>query len=196
MMSYAYICMSYTLTSFHLIICINVISYMYNVIEFFKLLFGNATESMLYEDPEAGDASTYMHLIGTPLTTILTNAGNRLPSSDEVVDYAETLLTAIFGAEIEKRLAMGTYKTASRIPEIISKGQISEACDRASACLLDDQYAITSRPSLLTGWDGHIWTNVESITEWICCVYDMLATERHLLGKLIDTFQTINRYPH
>jgi len=75
--------------------------------ELYKLLFGAAKESMLFEDTAASDEpSTYMDKVGPPLD--LDRAA--------LVEYGRAAVVALFRAEIEKQLQMDRYKTATKTP--------------------------------------------------------------------------------
>lgn len=73
--------------------------------EFYGLLFGDRTASLLYEEVD----SVYMHSID--------------PSSPEVIkdrvaclDFCITLMQNMFDKEIEKRILIGTYATSEHKP--------------------------------------------------------------------------------
>lgn len=70
--------------------------------ELYKLLFGERSESMLFEDNEKD--SSYMSVV------------SRRPSSGDAMTYARDVFAAIFKDEIEKKVKMGKYKGADRPP--------------------------------------------------------------------------------
>ena len=96
--------------------------------ELFKLLFGAAADSMLYEDPQASEKSVYMELL-------------RLPDSVDPDDpttflrHGERLLLALFRHDIEKRIAAEAYKNAARVPHPMDEKSIHESVAKASEVL-------------------------------------------------------------
>jgi len=120
--------------------------------ECFKLLFGKASESMLYEDDEStGEASTYMPHIAFPslsnTTTSATSATSTASSSNDqgsgswtledeedafkIVSYGTVLVTALYNQEIDKRLQMDVYKTAKVVPAPLQTEDIQAAAATA-----------------------------------------------------------------
>jgi ubiquitin-like 1-activating enzyme E1 B len=91
--------------------------------ECFKLLFGNTSESMLYEDPESGEQSTYMDLVSFPLELQKSPKG--------LVEHGCAILTALYSAEVEKKIDMGIYKTAKIAPKGINSVSVLNAGVRA-----------------------------------------------------------------
>jgi ubiquitin-like 1-activating enzyme E1 B len=79
--------------------------------EFYKLLFGNMEESMLFESDKADatDKSVFMPLVKRP-----TSFGE-----DELRHYARKLFKGIYELEMTKQIDMGRYKTAEFKPEAL-----------------------------------------------------------------------------
>lgn len=142
--------------------------------ECFKLLFGNAQDSMLYEDPSVSEESTYMHLTAFPTDV----------SPNSIVNFGKNLLTAMFDTEIVKKIEMDTYKTAKKVPEPIAAEDI-EAGVQIAFQLLTGVSEIVA-PSKVAGWDNKVWSKPECVTEIILCLHAASQSnecEDNLLGK-------------
>jgi ubiquitin-like 1-activating enzyme E1 B len=74
--------------------------------EFYKLLFGNMEESMIYEPEDGEDESVFMPLVKRP-----TSFGE-----EELRKYARDLFVGIYELEMTKQIDMGRYKTADFKP--------------------------------------------------------------------------------
>lgn len=141
--------------------------------ECFKLLFGVTEESMLFEDPQSGDTSTYMHLV--PLPTDLANSPLESVSISVVVTYGQKLLTALYDDEIQKRLDMGTYTTAKVVPKSLESVNIETAVKIAREILQNSASTVT-RPSKMPNWDKQLWSAVDCCVEFLICVHELLFT--------------------
>ncbi len=150
------------------------------ILELFKLLFGNQEESMLYEDAKSGDTSTYMHLLKTskPLS---------LMTFDELLGYGSSLLTALYRDEIEKRISMGTYKTAKTPPQAIAEKNIIAGITIAKTVLAGDK--TIDRPSTKPGWDRNIWDQSECCAEFLLCICNMYTDDHY--AELIRNNQLV-----
>lgn len=97
--------------------------------ECFKLLFGQTSESMLYEDPASGESSTYMELVDLAFAT----------EADPVklLTHGTTLLSALYNTEVVKRIDMGIYKTARTPPLPVSQEVFQAAQSRALSIIAD-----------------------------------------------------------
>lgn len=73
--------------------------------EFFVLLFGDASESLLYEEVD----SVYMQHLHPSSPAVLQDPSSRM-------EFLLTLLEAIFDTEISKRLSIGSYATLAQSP--------------------------------------------------------------------------------
>ncbi|OQS06684.1 ubiquitin-activating enzyme (E1) [Thraustotheca clavata] len=79
--------------------------------ECYKLLFGKTEDSMLWEDPSNEDKSAFMdHVLARDLA----------PS-----EYAQGVFRGLFEYEIQKKLDIKTYKTASKMPSPIKWQDLS-----------------------------------------------------------------------
>ena len=112
--------------------------------EFFKLLFGNPSDSMLFEDPNCEEKSLYMHLVTQPAASA---------SLDDFVQQGCALLTAIYDDEIRAKIAMDVYKTAKCVPKPLHV----DVFQKASALVHQVKSGASSRPSRQTGWDQAKW---------------------------------------
>lgn len=73
--------------------------------EFYVLLFGDASESLLYEEVD----SVYMQHLRPSSPAVLKDPSSRM-------EFIITLLEAVFDTEIKKRLAIGSYTTLAQSP--------------------------------------------------------------------------------
>lgn len=139
--------------------------------ELFKLVFGNPQESMLYEDPSLGDAgneedaSTYMGYVDVK--------GREFKSAEQRLDLGFHLLQAIFCAEIDKRIAMDTYRTA-KVPPVKTK----------LADLQTGRDVVASGRGLASLDDSSIWTDAECTTEFLRCYLQLTSTRACEVGTL------------
>lgn len=95
---------------------------------------------MLFEDEAAsGDRSTYMSLIAFPAEG---------SSASDVAAYGAALLNALYGAEIEKRLEMGVYKTAKLAPVALDVALVDKAKETIISNKVDE-----CDPCRRVGWE-------------------------------------------
>ncbi len=73
--------------------------------ELFVLLFGEASESLLFEEVD----SVYMQCLKPTSSTVVKD-------DKKCLDFCTTMLEALFDKEIEKRLQIGSYATISQQP--------------------------------------------------------------------------------
>ena len=137
--------------------------------EFLKLLFGNSSESMLFEDQteHASEKSTYMDATILPTET----------SIETVVSYAKRLLTALYHDEIEKRVALETYKAAAKLPVPVDVDLLGIGAKLAMEYLTQRQ-SHTSETTLQTrtpGWEQRVWSTEETISELIITMYEIIS---------------------
>jgi ubiquitin-like 1-activating enzyme E1 B len=171
--------------------------------EFFKLLFGNRSESLLFED-ESTEESTFMkYLDDSPLTGASASAAGASaspsgpsppPTAVAVIAYAIPLLKAFYCTEIEKKKAMGIYKTSDRIPESLSLSVLSEAQEFVTNLFVSTKEASSSvppltRPSERKGWERATWSTLDCVVELLCCFVSLYCAEdssqRSLLGSYV-----------
>jgi ubiquitin-like 1-activating enzyme E1 B len=132
--------------------------------EFFKLIFGNTEESMLYENVEGEEPSTYMNLV-----SIANLGGDRA----KLLEQGAQLLEAVFCTEIKKRIAMDTYKTAKVPPSITAAADLAEGREMV---LRGD-----TKPKL---GDRAIWSDAECVAELLACYIELATTRPGEVGKL------------
>jgi ubiquitin-like 1-activating enzyme E1 B len=150
--------------------------------ELFKLIFGNKTDSMLYEDASSSESVTepavYMsHVMDWEQTA---NDDSLASFTDRMKD----LLIALFHTDITKKIDLAVYKTASKVPEPISEQAIHEAVNTASSML-----ASQTKASKIAGWDSNVWSLASCIQEIIFAMYEgaKMTSAEHggsMIGKL------------
>ena len=133
--------------------------------EFFKLLFGNTSESMLYEAAIGDDVSTYMGNVAFPPLE------DR--NSDTMVRHMASLVTAVFQTEVMKQIDMKIYKTSKSIPEPLSTEAISEGCEIASQIMKGNKKSLVQEQ----GWERHVWSDAECIADLIVCTFEGISQE-------------------
>ncbi|KAH8096136.1 SUMO activating enzyme [Aureococcus anophagefferens] len=113
--------------------------------ELFKLLFGDAKESMLFEGGDDGpDASTY----GAACAAV-----RGAPDAEKALGAALALLC---DGEVRKQLSMDKYKTAKKTPDPLDGAAVAAACVAARA---------PSRNRTSADWDRATWTVDECCAE-------------------------------
>ena len=140
--------------------------------EFFKLVFGNPQESMLYEDAAIGGegegeagGSTYMKYVDVKNGDFKSNA--------ERIELGFQLLQAIYCAEIDKRVAMDTYKTA-KVPPVKTK----------MADLTSGRDIILAGGERATLGDRAIWTDSECAAEFLATYIEITTSRSDQLGSM------------
>ena len=128
--------------------------------ECLKLIFGQSSESMLYEDPDSTDPSTYMPYVQLPT--------EKTPHN--LLTYSKRLLVALYHTEVLKRISMDVYRTAKRPPSPIDPTLISATLDN----MLSGAYDV---PTSAPNWEQKVWTTEEALIEFALCV-QQIATER------------------
>lgn len=115
--------------------------------ELYKLLFHSKTdESMLYEDPNGEEPSTYMAAV-MKLRAILRSEGNTSDDS-ALTKTVRDVLNDLYSTEIKKQLDMGRYKAAKKTPTCLE------------ASILDAGMASSRTPPSST---TEIWSPQESV---------------------------------
>lgn len=123
--------------------------------ELYKLLFGHVAESMLYEDPNGEEPSTYMAAV-TEYRALLENEAPK----DSLMKSAVAVLTHLCTTEINKQLSMDRYKTAKTVPTALDPALIDTSVSLE---------APTKRPSYKT---TDVWSPADCIAEFISCLAD------------------------
>jgi ubiquitin-like 1-activating enzyme E1 B len=173
--------------------------------ELFKLLFGNKQESMLYEDASAGDKSAYMDYIEFPKIddNNNNNDNNNINNYvDTILNYGVNLLTALYDFEIQKRIEMNVYKTASVLPFSLSSTDIASArietkrfinsltpststIATTETNIKKEDEAIFIPASLRTGWQQKVLSVNDILTDFLYDLYVLSGSEdAKLIGIL------------
>ena len=168
--------------------------------EMYKLIFGDKVEdSMLYEDDSIGkdedegegegeaagenadadadadaDAgpSTYMDQV-KELRALLSSGSDA--SEDAVRGGAEAVLGSLYGAEIEKQIGMGRYKTALRVPEALSGSDLAVP-------------AGTVPPTSRDGYRAtDVWSRSDCAAELVACLLEARRT-LEAGGRILPAF--------
>mmetsp|Transcript_484 Transcript_484/g.758 ORF Transcript_484/g.758 Transcript_484/m.758 type:complete len:650 (+) Transcript_484:227-2176(+) len=99
--------------------------------ELYKLLFHSKEgESMLYEDLEGEEPSTYMESV-MKLRKLLWEEDTDTKAIKATV---EELLRALYVTEIQKQLDMGRYKAAKKTPTPLSNDTLQKGCSSTEDC--------------------------------------------------------------
>lgn len=146
--------------------------------EFYKLVFGNRPESLLFED-ESTEESTFMKYLPFPTSV----QGSPPPAL--VISYAINILKALFCTEIDKKKSMGLYRTSDRIPEPLDQATLTEAEEFATKLFVHGE--ALSRPSERRGWERNEWNLVDCLIELISCFISIYCDEdrRSLIGSFV-----------
>jgi hypothetical protein len=146
---------------------------------------------MLYEDVSTGEISTYMALVRVP--DAIKAAAHSQP--EKLIEHGKQVLTALYDAEIVKRIGMDVYKTAKTVPvptaaDAISAGalkasQILHRVVTANATAMSISFADTLSallPSKREDWDRAVWTDEDCVTEVLVCLWEAVV------GQSVDSY--------
>ena len=138
--------------------------------ELYKLLFhSKIEESMLFEDPEGDEPSTYMDA-ATKVREILNNKSSG--TENDLLEAAKQLLTDLYCTEIQKQLDMGRYKAAKKTPNCLEISILEDGMD-------------TSKTPLPTSTTA-IWSLEESIAVLASCLVRASQTSKEELLEEFD----------
>jgi ubiquitin-like 1-activating enzyme E1 B len=149
--------------------------------ECYKLLFHpKMEESMLYEDPQGEEPSTYMeHVIRLRELLLLQASQNNTEedNNDNVSDnnneaiktVIQQLLIALYTTEISKQLEMGRYKAAKKTPTPLSVDFIEKGIHGVNSI------AVTSTQA--------IWQPTHCISESVQCVLEAATSGSFVLPE-------------
>ena len=87
---------------------------------------------------------------------------------EEILAYGKALLNALYGAEIEKRLSMGVYKTAKQTPVGLDSAVVEHVVGDIGL------HAAEADPCLSEGWEQKIFTVQELVLTFL--VYTSICT--------------------
>ena len=171
--------------------------------EFFKLLFGNAQESMLFEETgkeeeggeetkaEAAEGAGGAGAAGEKEESVfLAHCVEGRPpadaSNEEREVYARKAFDLLFGEEIKKKISMGIYKKAAHQPTPLSVASIAlDAPTPVSFFAADEDDAASAAASARFQRYEHanrVWTLAECAEAVVRCVVDFHAHQREELG--------------
>jgi ubiquitin-like 1-activating enzyme E1 B len=138
--------------------------------ELYKLLFhSKADESMLYEDPEGEEPSTYMDAV-SKLRNLL-KADTSTSGDDALTKAVRDVLNDLYSTEIQKQLDMGRYKAAKKTPTCLD------------ASILDTGMASSKTPPSST---TEIWSPQESVAALAACLRQADLTPNEELLEEFD----------
>nr|CCA14752.1 ubiquitinactivating enzyme (E1) putative [Albugo laibachii Nc14] len=143
--------------------------------ECYKLLFGNMEDSMLWEDPNGHETSTFM-----PLVTQSTCMD--LDDIEACEQYAWSVFRGLFDHEIQKKIGMNLYKTAEKTPKSLILEDIIDMArlSKKNRILISDQ----ATNSTFSGEDKRsVWSLSTCVEYFQSCIVRMLhnpSTRQHL----------------
>ena len=119
--------------------------------ELYKLLFGEKeAESMLYEDPQAEEKSTFMDSV--------TKFRDCFQKKDRLEDQAKEVIKNFYTDEIEKQLSMDRYKTAQKTPKSLDVSVIEAG-------------ALLPTPSAQSTYKStEVWSPEQCVAEFVSCL--------------------------
>ena len=130
--------------------------------ELYKLMFGDAPSSMLFEDTEnSEEQSTFME---PTVAKRLSPSSTAPPTVPQLTEYMSASLTALFETEINKQLSMDRYKTSKRVPTALDVRTLMKSVDPAAKA-----------PSSLKNGEKIVWNNEQSLQELYHVVQDMYS---------------------
>eukprot|EP00977_Amphora_coffeiformis_P015336 scaffold4510_cov183-Amphora_coffeaeformis.AAC.21 len=125
--------------------------------ECYKLLFGDkAEESMLYEDPNGEEPSTFMQAVEEY------RAAFGAQKTDDMKALAKTLMEKLYIDEIQKQLDMERYKAAAKTPVVLDAKLIEQGCQNM------DQEAPTQQKESYKSTD--VWNPLACVAEFAHCL--------------------------
>ncbi|GMH62601.1 hypothetical protein TrRE_jg9055 [Triparma retinervis] len=126
--------------------------------ELYKLMFGSAPDSMLFEDEEGDEKSTFMSPVVDGRLKV-----EEKPSAEKLLKYTKSVLTALFTTEINKQLGMDRYKGAKKTPVAHDVEAMTKSIKAGDL----------KPPSETEGGEKRVWTNEECCQEIYCIVSEM-----------------------
>lgn len=151
--------------------------------EFFKLIFGNKEESMLFEDLSVDSQSAYMPQLFALLTQAETvNSNSEVSMKLELLNSALNFLESIFITEIQLKIDANAYKTATKAPTTISAEDLQQGLGIARSYMNGDRSQI---PSNRSNWDRELWSARDSVVEVLCLIVDLLVNDKEQIGKMV-----------
>jgi ubiquitin-like 1-activating enzyme E1 B len=134
--------------------------------ELYKLLFhSKVEESMLYEDPDGDEPSTYMEAIVKLRNGVAESSS--LPA-DELSALSQEVIRHLYATEIQKQLDMDRYKAAKKTPTCLAAAIMEKG--------------VTATPPTST---TDIWSPEESVAVLASCIQQAAQTPR---AELLEEF--------
>jgi len=135
--------------------------------ELYKLLFhSKIDESMLYEDPNGEEPSTYMEGVAKLRELLKSSSGDNTALINAVRDVLKDLYTT----EIQKQVDMGRYKAAKKTPTCLEES------------VLEAGIASSQNPPTST---TNIWSPQESVAALAACLIEAEGTPN---AELLEEF--------
>lgn len=132
--------------------------------EFFSLLFGDRSSSLLYEEVD----SVYMD-------SLEPRSEEEVKDREKCIDFCIRLMDAVFDKEIDKRVKIGTYATSEQKPDKVG---ILEMVDRKG--VLDGVYSKKSENY------EEIWNTKNCVNILLSFLLEYYATGKHVLSLSPD----------
>ena len=117
--------------------------------ELFKLLFGDASSSMLFDDPATSEAKAPSSFAGACASV---RASSPINASEAVCGA----LAALCDAEVRVQLALGTYKTAKKVPTALDSEELIKGASSQPPSTIEQ------RPA---DWDRAVWSVAQCAAE-------------------------------
>ena len=135
--------------------------------ELYRLCFAQEKmeESMLYEDPQGEEPSTFMPAVMAWRALLF---GSEKATQEQLMEAGKALLQTLFVDEIQKQLDMDRYKAAQKKPNVLNADVIAEGS------------ALEAVPSKTKATDA-LWTPVECVAETLACLVEACVEPTALL---------------
>ncbi|KAL3907804.1 MAG: hypothetical protein SGARI_003359, partial [Bacillariaceae sp.] len=135
--------------------------------DLYKLLFhSKVEESMLFEDPEGDEPSTYM-AAATKLREGLSDESSA--SADDISKLSQEVIQHLYATEIQKQLDMDRYKAAKKTPKVLETDIIEKG--------------VSSTPPTST---TDIWSLEDSVSVLAACIKEANDTPKNELLQEFD----------
>jgi ubiquitin-like 1-activating enzyme E1 B len=143
--------------------------------ELYKLLFADKLEeSMLFEDPQGEEPSTYMGAVTELRKMVKERSNGDNYTKEDVILAAKALFQTLYVDEIQKQLDMGRYTGAKKTPVVLASSIINDGTDSNS-----------KPPSELKATD-QLWTPTECVMEAVACLLEAYSAEPSTLLQEFD----------
>lgn len=150
--------------------------------ECFKLLFGNTSESMLFEDSSLGEVSSYMDVL-----ELYRNSKSDI-QMNSIINIGKDMLIALYHTEVEKKIDMDVYKNAKTKP-VSTSINIFESAANIALNIINNVNKCNTRPSKCNNWDQNLWSDSDCAVEFMLSLTEAINMKgddnSSLLGKLV-----------